>query len=134
MIVSTNVALSSSGLARTLGRSAFARPQSTRRAFEPLRKHALPAIAARFASSDSAKQGKIHQVIGAVVDGMTTPAVVELKLKASFWNRRRSLESRASSLIFVFPVKFDNLDALPPILNALETDNGGNRLVLEVAV
>jgi hypothetical protein len=41
-----------------------------------------------------------------------------------------------SSIIanFVFTVKFDNLDALPPILNALETDNGGNRLVLEVAV
>ena len=30
-------------------------------------------------------------------------------------------------------VKFDT-DQLPPILNALETDNGGNRLVLEVAV
>jgi F-type H+-transporting ATPase subunit beta len=76
MIVNTDVALSSSGLARTLGRSAFARPQSTRRAFEPLRKHALPAVAARFASSDSAKQGKIHQVIGAVVDGMTIPALL----------------------------------------------------------
>jgi hypothetical protein len=30
-------------------------------------------------------------------------------------------------------VKFDT-DKLPPILNALETDNGGNRLILEVAV
>lgn len=30
-------------------------------------------------------------------------------------------------------VKFDT-DTLPPILNALETDNGGNKLVLEVAV
>jgi F-type H+-transporting ATPase subunit beta len=30
-------------------------------------------------------------------------------------------------------VKFDS-DQLPPILNALETDNNGNRLVLEVAV
>jgi hypothetical protein len=30
-------------------------------------------------------------------------------------------------------VKFDT-DQLPAILNALETDNGGNRLVLEVAV
>jgi F0F1-type ATP synthase beta subunit len=31
-------------------------------------------------------------------------------------------------------VKFDNIDQLPPILNALETDNGGNKLILEVAV
>ena len=31
----------------------------------------------------------------------------------------------------VVDVKFD--DHLPPILNALETDNGGNRLILEVA-
>jgi F0F1-type ATP synthase beta subunit len=30
-------------------------------------------------------------------------------------------------------VKFDT-EQLPAILNALETDNGGNRLVLEVAV
>lgn len=30
-------------------------------------------------------------------------------------------------------VKFDT-DKLPPILNALETDNGGNKLILEVAV
>ena len=30
-------------------------------------------------------------------------------------------------------VKFDT-EQLPSILNALETDNGGNRLVLEVAV
>ncbi|PMD56232.1 glycoside hydrolase family 13 protein [Hyaloscypha bicolor E] len=55
-----------------------------------------PAASARFAS-DSALHGKIHQVIGAVVD-----------------------------------VKFDT-DKLPPILNALETDNGGQKLILEVA-
>jgi hypothetical protein len=30
-------------------------------------------------------------------------------------------------------VKFDT-DKLPPILNALETDNNGQKLVLEVAV
>lgn len=30
-------------------------------------------------------------------------------------------------------VKFDT-DVLPPILNALETENGGQKLVLEVAV
>jgi len=35
---------------------------------------------------------------------------------------------------FASVVKFDNQEQLPPILNALETDNGGNKLVLEVAV
>jgi F0F1-type ATP synthase beta subunit len=35
---------------------------------------------------------------------------------------------------FAFTVKFDNQEQLPPILNALETDNGGNKLILEVAV
>jgi hypothetical protein len=37
------------------------------------------------------------------------------------------------SLADVKIVKFDT-EQLPPILNALETDNHGNRLVLEVAV
>lgn len=59
-----------SGIARTLGRQAFARPSVTRRAFEPIRKQGLPILAQRWASTDSAKEGKIHQVIGAVVDGM----------------------------------------------------------------
>ncbi|OAP57780.1 ATP synthase subunit beta, mitochondrial [Fonsecaea erecta] len=86
-----------SGIARSLGRSALARPSISRRAFEPLRKQAAPAIAQRWASTDSARDGKIHQVIGAVVD-----------------------------------VKFDT-EQLPPILNALETDNNGQKLVLEVA-
>jgi hypothetical protein len=66
-----------SGIARTLGRSVLsARPQVTRRAFEPLRKQAIPAVTARFASSD-VKTGKIHQVIGAVVDGMKNPLRIE---------------------------------------------------------
>ncbi|ERS95025.1 ATP synthase subunit beta, mitochondrial [Sporothrix schenckii ATCC 58251] len=51
----------------------------------------------RFASTSSVGDGKIHQVIGAVVD-----------------------------------VKFDT-DKLPAILNALETQNNGQKLVLEVA-
>lgn len=59
-----------SGVARSLGRSAFARPSITRRAFEPLQRQALPAIAQRWASTEAANDGKIHQVIGAVVDGM----------------------------------------------------------------
>jgi hypothetical protein len=59
-----------SGVARSLGKSAFARPSFTRRAVEPLRRHGVPAIAQRWASTETAGNGKIHQVIGAVVDGM----------------------------------------------------------------
>ncbi|KAH8769592.1 alpha-glucan branching enzyme [Hyaloscypha sp. PMI_1271] len=66
------------------------------RLFETPEEGRSAAASARFAS-DSALHGKIHQVIGAVVD-----------------------------------VKFDT-DKLPPILNALETDNGGQKLILEVA-
>ncbi|TVY93512.1 ATP synthase subunit beta, mitochondrial [Lachnellula willkommii] len=67
-------------------------------AFRPaVSSNVLRASAARFASTDSALKGKIHQVIGAIVD-----------------------------------VKFDT-DKLPPILNALETTNGGQKLILEVA-
>ncbi|TKA77050.1 ATP synthase subunit beta, mitochondrial [Friedmanniomyces simplex] len=82
------------GIARSLRASAFRRP-AFQRAFQP--KVAVPVISQRFASTDGAKEGKIHQVIGAVVD-----------------------------------VKFDT-DQLPAILNALNTQNGGNKLVLEVA-
>ncbi|KAK7552152.1 alpha-glucan branching enzyme [Phyllosticta citricarpa] len=60
-------------------------------------KNFAPALAARFASTDTAQGGKIHQVIGAVVD-----------------------------------VKFEG-EKLPSILNALTTENGGQKLVLEVA-
>ena len=59
----------SSGLARTFGRAAFARPTPVARAFQPLRSNALPALSARFASSEAGQAGKVHQVIGAVVDG-----------------------------------------------------------------
>jgi F-type H+-transporting ATPase subunit beta len=52
----------------------------------------------RFASTSTAGIGKIHQVIGAVVD-----------------------------------VKFDGAK-LPEILNSLETENNGQKLVLEVSV
>jgi len=85
-----------SGLARTLRTSASSRPSLASRTFQPLRKNFAPALSARFASTE-AQNGKIHQVIGAVVD-----------------------------------VKFPT-DVLPPILNAIETDNNGQKLVLEVA-
>ncbi|MCJ1303263.1 atp2, beta subunit of the F1 sector of mitochondrial F1F0 ATP synthase, partial [Hypocenomyce scalaris] len=89
--------LGNSGVARTLRSSAFARPTTVRRAFQPIKTNFAPALSARFASNDSVKDGKVHQVIGAVVD-----------------------------------VKFDT-DTLPPILNALEAQNGGQKLILEVA-
>ncbi|KAL8880228.1 MAG: hypothetical protein Q9192_008062, partial [Flavoplaca navasiana] len=85
------------GLTRSFLRpSASVRPIATRRTFQPIRSNLPTALGARCASSD-ARDGKVHQVIGAVVD-----------------------------------VKFDS-EQLPPILNALQTDNGGQKLVLEVA-
>ncbi|KAF1827404.1 ATP synthase F1, beta subunit [Dissoconium aciculare CBS 342.82] len=82
------------GIARSLRASALRKP-ACQRAFQP--KTFVPAISQRFASTETGQTGRIHTVIGAVVD-----------------------------------VKFDG-DSLPPILNALTTDNQGNKLVLEVA-
>lgn len=80
-----------SGIARSMRVGASSFPRSTvRKAFVP--------AAQRFASTQGVGDGKIHQVIGAVVD-----------------------------------VKFET-ENLPPILNALTTENGGQKLVLEVAV
>ncbi|KAI2611122.1 ATP synthase beta chain mitochondrial precursor [Hypoxylon fragiforme] len=86
------------------GLSSFARASrpafaaSTRRAVRPAAASAFKfPITSRFASTTSAGDGKIYQVIGAVVD-----------------------------------VKFDTAK-LPPILNALEVTNNGQKLVLEVA-
>jgi hypothetical protein len=42
---------------------------ASQRAFRPVASNGLKVSSARFASSDDAKHGKIHQVIGAVVDG-----------------------------------------------------------------
>ncbi|OCL07830.1 glycoside hydrolase family 13 protein [Glonium stellatum] len=93
----TAILMNCSAITRPLRASAFRRPATVQRAFQPIKSNFAPALSARFASTDSAKDGKIHQVIGAVVD-----------------------------------VKFDT-EQLPPILNALTTDNGGQKLVLEVA-
>ncbi|KAH6717602.1 alpha-glucan branching enzyme [Leptodontidium sp. MPI-SDFR-AT-0119] len=79
-----------------LQKSAFRASQSAFRSTSSIQSNGLRVAGARLAS-DTALHGKIHQVIGAVVD-----------------------------------VKFDT-DKLPPILNALETDNGGQKLILEVA-
>ncbi|KAK1779396.1 hypothetical protein QBC45DRAFT_477772 [Copromyces sp. CBS 386.78] len=85
------------------GISAFARTArpsvaaASRRAVRPAALNLRAPALSRFASSAGVGDGKIYQVIGAVVD-----------------------------------VKFDT-DKLPPILNALETQNNGQKLVLEVS-
>jgi F-type H+-transporting ATPase subunit beta len=90
----------------------------------------LKASAARFSSNDSALHGKIHQVIGAVVDGRRE----FFPTRSSSKNIKAPLEITSQQhYANYYIVKFDT-DKLPPILNALETDNGGQRLVLEVAV
>ena len=63
---------SNSGDARSLRTTAFRQPQVLPRTFQPLKKSLAPATSARFASSD-VRDGKIHQVIGAVVDGKSSP-------------------------------------------------------------
>ncbi|KAK4082028.1 hypothetical protein PCL_04846 [Purpureocillium lilacinum] len=92
----------SSGKMFKSGISSFARAArpsfaaaATRRAIKPASLR-FP-LNSRFASTASVGDGKIHQVIGAVVD-----------------------------------VKFDSAK-LPAILNSLETENNGQKLVLEVA-
>jgi F-type H+-transporting ATPase subunit beta len=44
------------------------RPALYRPAFQPMKRSFAPALSTRFASTDAAKDGKIHQVIGAIVD------------------------------------------------------------------
>ncbi|KAL7777347.1 hypothetical protein CFE70_007772 [Pyrenophora teres f. teres 0-1] len=85
-----------SGIQQAL-RASMRRPAIRRSAFQPLKKSFAPALSTRFASTDASKDGKIHAVIGAIVD-----------------------------------VKFDT-DQLPAILNAITTQNGDQKLILEVA-
>ncbi|THV71200.1 ATP synthase F1, beta subunit, partial [Aureobasidium pullulans] len=85
-----------SGIARSL-RASARRPATLQRAFQPIKPSFAPALNQRFASTASNTDGRVHQVIGAVVD-----------------------------------VKFDG-EQLPAILNAVTTENGGQKLVLEVA-
>ena len=72
-----------SGLARTLRASALARPTAARRAFQPIRNNLGPALGARFASGVG--DGKIHQVIGAVVDGMQKRLGKPLRFDGLVW-------------------------------------------------
>jgi hypothetical protein len=59
-----------SGVTRSL--RAIARPATS--ALRPqIARNFAPALGSRFASTDQKKVGKIHQVIGAVVDGMLPP-------------------------------------------------------------
>ena len=74
MIITFDIALVAntvfcSCFARSLQTAAFARPLAAKRAFQPIKTNFAPILSARFASTDSTKDGRIHQVIGAVVDG-----------------------------------------------------------------
>ena len=62
----------SSGIARSL-RASARRPATLQRAFQPIKPSFAPALSQRFASSASNTDGRVHQVIGAVVDGMRKP-------------------------------------------------------------
>ena len=66
-----------SSLARSLQTAAFARPVAAKRAFQPIKTNFAPSLSARFASTDSTKDGRIHQVIGAVVDGISAHEPLE---------------------------------------------------------
>lgn len=81
--------MKNSGFQRSL-RASFRRPATVQRAFQPIKKSFAPALSARFASTDSAKDGKIHQVIGAVVDG-TRKTFPSLRLSTSLPSREREL-------------------------------------------
>lgn len=120
-----------SGIARSLRASAFARPSIARRAFQPIKTSLSPALGARFASD--VREGKIHQVIGAVVDGRSN--IPHPIMQKSYWPSLNLFCFFATNLKLKFAplVKFES-EQLPPILNALETENAGQKLVLEVAV
>lgn len=61
-----------SGIARSL-RASARRPATLQRAFQPIKPSFAPALSQRFASTASNTDGRVHQVIGAVVDGMRKP-------------------------------------------------------------
>ena len=95
-----------------------------------MKTNVAPALGARLATT-SALDGKIHQVIGAVVDGMSRLLHIPI---VSFGLYVCLRHLRQSHIDFRYQlVKFDT-DTLPPILNALVTENHGQKLVLEVAV
>lgn len=73
-----------SGLARTLRTSAFRQPLAARHAFRPVKQNLAPAFASRFASTETTKTGKVHQVIGAVVDGMQILSPFNQQLQQGF--------------------------------------------------
>jgi hypothetical protein len=95
----------SSGIARA-SRLAF-RPALRQHAALRLPQSFTPAISQRFASSDSARDGKIHQVIGAVVDGMRAPPRLEklCRPRASADSPSQSSSPPTSSHRFSTPSK-----------------------------
>lgn len=68
----TNTDALASGIASAALRASLkSRPAAVQRAF-------IPAVAQRLASTQTAQAGQIHQVIGAVVDGMSPPPASSL--------------------------------------------------------
>lgn len=85
-----------SGIARSLRAStlpAIRQPTRARALAQPIKKNLAPSLAARYASTDSAKQGKIHQVIGAVVDGMAKFLTAKYSASSALASTRPGMRS-----------------------------------------
>lgn len=67
-----------SGIQQAL-RASMRRPAIRRSAFQPIKKNFTPALSTRFASTEAQKEGKIHQVIGAIVDSESDYDLVAAK-------------------------------------------------------
>ncbi|MCC6204371.1 MAG: F0F1 ATP synthase subunit beta, partial [Hyphomicrobiales bacterium] len=77
-----------------------------------------------------AKSASAKEAAKLVAEGK--PGKVETRGATASFNLAKGAHGKVRQVIgAVIDVQFE--DHLPPILNALETDNGGNRLVLEVA-
>lgn len=136
------------------GISAFARTArpsfaaATRRAVRPASLNFRAPVFGRFASTAGVGDGKIYQVIGKL-DAVGRVGEDCFALADRAVQQVPSSMVRNSAAPMSPPgvrgppcfaadgtrstVKFDT-DKLPPILNALETNNNGHKLVLEVAV
>jgi hypothetical protein len=62
------------------------RPATVRRAFQPIKQAFTPTLCARYASTEasSAREGKIHAVIGAIVDSGLPGLIPEVDVAKTF--------------------------------------------------
>ena len=133
---------------RCSGISAFARASrpslaaaASRRALRPAALR-LPALQ-RLASTSSVGDGKIYQVIGTPPPPWRGPRILQLTAQlgkqvpssmVSYHNTAKKAPAAPRTVANpISTVKFDT-EKLPSILNALTTDNNGQKLVLEVSV